>query len=92
MEEKYITEKLNDHEARIRRLEESDIEQKIKLTNIEKTQAEIKLMINEGNNKLLETLISNNDTRNSIRTIDRKELWAIVGLIIGGILAFFGVK
>lgn len=92
MEEKYITEKINDHEIRIRRLEESDIEQKIKLTNIEKTQAEIKLMINEGNNKLLETLISNNDTRNSIRTIDRKELWAIIGLIIGGILAFFGIK
>ena len=56
--------RLDDHEVRIRKLEESDVKQQIQLANIEKSQSEIKLMINEGNNKLLEALISNNTTEN----------------------------
>ncbi|NFF79165.1 hypothetical protein [Clostridium sporogenes] len=38
---------MQDHENRIRKLEESDIRQQIQLANIEKSQAEIKVMINE---------------------------------------------
>lgn len=87
-----LQEQLKDHEHRIRRLEESDIEQKIKLTNIEKSQAEIKLMINEGNNKLLQTLIDNNSMKNNIKITDRKELWGIAALVIGAICAYFGLK
>lgn len=89
---KYIDEKLQDHEGRIRKLEESDIKQQIQLANIEKSQAEIKLMINEGNDKLLSALISNNTTNNSIKLTDRKEIWAIISLIIGGVLAYLGLK
>lgn len=87
-----IQERVKDHEERIRRLEESDIEQKIKLTNIEKSQAEIKLMINEGNNKLLQTLIDNNTTRNESKLLDRKEIWGIVALVVGALLTYLGLK
>lgn len=46
-ETNYIEKQLSDHEVRIRRLEESDIQQRIQLTNIEKSQSEIKLMMSE---------------------------------------------
>lgn len=70
----------------------SCIKQQIQLANIEKSQVEIKLMINEGNDKLLSALISNNTTNNSIKLADRKEIWAIISLIIGGVLAYLGLK
>lgn len=84
--------RINDHEIRIRKLEESDIKQQIQLANIERSQSEIKLMINEGNSKLLEALIENNNTGNKIKLSDRKEIWGIVSLIIGAVLAYFGLK
>lgn len=84
--------RLDDHEIRIRKLEESDVKQQIQLANIEKSQSEIKLMINEGNNKLLEALISNNTTTNKIKVSDRKEFWALVSLIVGAVLAYLGLK
>lgn len=84
--------RLDDHEIRIRKLEESDVKQQIQLANIEKSQSEIKLMINEGNNKLLEALISNNTTANKIKVSDRKEFWALVSLIVGAVLAYLGLK
>ena len=83
---------MDDHEVRIRKLEESDVKQQIQLANIEKSQSEIKLMINEGNNKLLEALISNNTTANKIKVSDRKEFWALVSLIVGAVLAYLGLK
>lgn len=84
--------RIDDHELRIRKLEESDIKQQIQLANIERSQSEIKLMINEGNNKLLEALIDNNSAGNKIKLSDRKELWGLASLIIGAILAYFGLK
>ena len=44
----YIEKQLTDHENRLRRLEESDVAQKIELSNISKSQAEIKLMTTES--------------------------------------------
>lgn len=46
-ENNYIDKQLNDHECRLRRLEESDIAQRIELSSIGKSQAEIKLMMSE---------------------------------------------
>lgn len=46
-EDKYTESQLKDHEIRIRKLEENDIQQRIQLTNIEKSQGEIKLMMSE---------------------------------------------
>ena len=46
-ENNYIEKQLSDHECRLRRLEESDVQQKIELANISKSQAEIKLMMTE---------------------------------------------
>lgn len=46
-ETKYLEKKIDDHEDRLRRLEESDVQQRIQLTNIEKSQADIKLMMSE---------------------------------------------
>lgn len=46
-EDKYTENQLKDHEIRIRKLEENDIQQRIQLTNIEKSQGEIKLMMSE---------------------------------------------
>lgn len=47
MEDKYLEKKIDDHEDRLRRLEESDVQQRIQLTNIEKSQVDIKLMMSE---------------------------------------------
>lgn len=46
-ESNYIDRQLLDHENRLRRLEESDIQQRIELSNISKSQSEIKLMMSE---------------------------------------------
>jgi hypothetical protein len=43
----YIEKQLSDHENRLRRLEESDVAQRIELSAIGKSQAEIKLMMAE---------------------------------------------
>ncbi|WP_252241700.1 hypothetical protein [Clostridium sp. ZBS18] len=43
----YVEKQLTDHENRLRRLEESDVQQRIQLTNIEKSQSDIKLIITE---------------------------------------------
>lgn len=46
-ENNYIDKQLNDHECRLRRLEESDVAQRVQLANIEKSQVEIKLIISD---------------------------------------------
>lgn len=43
----YIDKQLSDHEARLRRLEESDVEQRLELAGISKSQSEIKLLMAE---------------------------------------------
>jgi len=46
-ENNYIDKQLSDHEARLRRLEESDVEQRLELAGISRSQAEIKLLMAE---------------------------------------------
>lgn len=89
---------LDDHENRIRRLEESDIRQQVQLAEIQKSQSEVKLLVMESNseqrktlNDFTKTMIDtfagtikhNNKTNNSIRLIDRKEFWGSVAAIVG---------
>ncbi|MCT8978859.1 hypothetical protein N4T77_19975 [Clostridium sp. CX1] len=97
-------ETLQDHEKRIRRLEESDIEQRMQLASIEKSQAEIKLMINENSKeqqktlnefteKIVTTFTSNitedNKTKNKIKFYNTKEFWAITAAVVTAVVAYF---
>lgn len=97
-------EMLHDHEGRIRKLEESDIRQQIQLANIEKSQAEIKVMINESSKeqqktlndfteKILNTFTSNisddNKTKNKVQFYNTKQFWAIAATIITAVIAYF---
>ena len=83
-----------EHEKRLRKLEESDIKQQLKLSNIEKSQSDIKLMINETSkeqqkaykevtNKLIDTLTDREKTNNKNSIYNTKQFWAGVGAIIG---------
>lgn len=51
-----LKEQVNDHEQRLRKLEDSDLKQQIQLANIEKSQAEIKLLINDNSREQQKTL------------------------------------
>lgn len=64
-ETNYIEKQLSDHEVRIRRLEESDIQQRIQLTNIEKSQSEIKLMMSEQSKEQIKQTKEQQDTLNN---------------------------
>lgn len=128
MENKFVEDKLNDHEGRLRRLEESDIQQKIQLTNIEKSQSEIKLMMSEQSkesmkqskeqqqslNEFTKSMIDYFKTKeldeekmkletkkdelekskkkDEMKFYNTKQFWAIASMIIGGVLAYFGLK
>jgi len=62
-------EMLQDHESRLRKLEESDIRQQIQLANIEKGNAEIKVMINDITREQRNTL--NDFTSKMLTTITK---------------------
>lgn len=49
-------------------------------------------MIKENTDAQLRIQSENNSTSNNIKISDRKEIWTILGLIIGGILAYLGLK
>ncbi|MBM7868893.1 hypothetical protein JOC70_000362 [Clostridium pascui] len=97
-------EMLQDHEGRIRKLEESDIRQQIQLANIEKSQAEIKVMINDTSREQQKTLkdfteqilstftkslSDDNTTKNEVKFYNTKQFWAIVSSAITAAVAFF---
>lgn len=88
MDDKHIDNAIQDHETRIRRLEESDIKQQLQLANIEKSQSEIKLMINEGNSKLLDTLISDKKCKTESKILDSKQFWAIIVIIATAVMGY----
>lgn len=132
MENKFVEDKLNDHEGRLRRLEESDVQQRIQLTNIEKSQSEIKLMMSEQSkesmkqskeqqqslNEFTKSMIDYFKTKerdedklklehvkseealkleqskkkDEMKFYNTKQFWAIASMIIGGVLAYFGLK
>ena len=105
-EDKYTEKVLTDYGDRLDKLEEkvqtlelSNVEIKAKLSNIELSQEQIKNMINETareNQKftmnLIEMIKEDKKVNNSIKLTDRKEIWAIISLIIGGVLAYLGLK
>ncbi|MEW9096526.1 MAG: hypothetical protein AB2417_15715 [Clostridiaceae bacterium] len=62
--EKHLQSQVKDHEIRIRQLEDSDVRQQIQLANIEKSQAEIKVMINESSREQQKALNDNQKTLN----------------------------
>lgn len=66
---------MQDHENRIRKLEESDIRQQIQLANIEKSQAEIKVMINETSKEQTKNMNDIMDKQQNIMndTMDKQQ-------------------
>lgn len=99
----YLEKKVDDHEDRLRRLEESDVQQRIQLTNIEKSQADIKLMLSEQSKeqqKMTEKTFDYFKERDAkfesnkqeIKFYNTKQFWVIATAIITGILAYLGLK
>ena len=89
-------EQLLDHEQRLRKLEESDIKQQVKLQEIQTSQIEIKNMLLEQKqdsskamekymekitNSLTDTIKNNNNRK----TFSNKQMWAIIGTLITGL-------
>jgi len=64
-ENSYIEKQLSDHENRLRRLEESDVQQRIELSNISKSQSEIKLMMSEQAKEQMKQTEKQQDTLNN---------------------------
>lgn len=92
----YLENRINDHEKRLRIIEENTTEMKYELLNITKSQTDIKSLVLETNKELSETLNNmaktikeNVVTNNQIRLIDRKELWGIFALVVGGVIGYF---
>ncbi|CAM2939031.1 hypothetical protein HAHI6034_05820 [Hathewaya histolytica] len=91
---------LQDHEKRIRKLEESDLQQRIQLSNIEKSQSEIKAMISETSKeqqktlneftlKILSTFTDKNKKDGDLKFYNTKQFWAIAASIVTAVIAFF---
>jgi len=85
----YLEDKVDDHEQRIRKVEENTMEMKYELLNIVKSQSDIKALVLETNKDLTKTIKDSVSTNNQIRLIDRKELWGILALVVGGVVGRF---
>lgn len=85
----YLEDKVDDHEERLRKVEENTMEMKYELLNIVKTQSDIKSLVLETNRDLTKTIKDSVATNNQIRLIDRKELWGIFALIVGSVVGYF---
>lgn len=85
----YLEDKLDDHEKRLRKVEENTMEMKYELLNIVKSQSDIKALVLETNKDLTKTIKDSIATNNQIRLIDRKELWGIFALVVGGVIGYF---
>lgn len=97
----YLEKQVDDHESRLRRLEESDVQQRIQLTNIEKSQSDIKLMLSEQSKEQQRVL--NDFTRDTIgyfkekdSTVEKnkqeikfyntKQFWVVLSAIVTAII------
>lgn len=103
MAEQDVAKILDDHEGRLRRLEEQSTVTMVRLANIEKGQAELKSTIYETskeNQELMKQMMgqmsSITDRLLSAQDINRKNIWdmifkvwAILGPIIGAALGHF---
>lgn len=87
---------MEDMQEDIENLRMSETEIKVKLNSIETTQIEIKAMIQDSNNKLIDTIREDRKNENKIKLQDRKELWAVASAILSAIvvklLEMFGGK
>lgn len=94
-----LRDQVNDHEQRLRKLEESDLKQQIQLANIEKSQAEIKCLINENSreqqktlndftNKVLDTFTNEKKSEGEEKFYNTKQFWAIISATVAAIVAF----
>lgn len=94
-----LRDQVNDHEQRLRKLEESDLKQQIQLANIEKSQAEIKCLINDNTreqqktlndftNKVLDTFTTDKKSKREERFYNTKQFWAIISATVAAIVAF----
>lgn len=73
-----IQEQVKDHELRLRRLEESDVQQRLQLANIEKSQSDIKCILNEQGKEQLKQAerqqeVFNNFTKEILQVFTNKE-------------------
>ncbi|WP_052113128.1 hypothetical protein [Clostridium novyi] len=86
--------KVDEHETRIKKLEESNLKMEIQLNEISKGQSDLKAliyatqqntqdMLKESYQKMINTLTSTIQTDNNIKLTDRKEFWGVLGTIIG---------
>lgn len=85
----YLEDKVGDHEKRLRKVEENTMEMKYELLNIVKSQSDIKALVLETNKDLTKTIKDSVATNNQIMLIDRKELWGILALVVGGVVGRF---
>lgn len=94
---------LQDHEKRIRILEESDIIQRIQLTNIEKSQSDIKLILNEQNkeqqiqirnttNEIMNMMRNGIVSSNEQKFYNNKQFWILISTILGMIAMYLGLQ
>lgn len=89
-----MDERFNDHENRIRKLEESNVRQEMQLKTIETGQVKIENQLltqsqdmSKSFSELIQIVKGDTDTTNKIRLIDRKEIWGVVGVLIAGFLS-----
>jgi hypothetical protein len=96
---KGVEETLQDHEDRLRELEKSNMKQEVQLMQIEKNQMELKSTlleaskeqsktINDFTDKILTALTNTVNKNNEIKFFERKEIWALVSAVVGGIITY----
>ncbi|MCD3254351.1 hypothetical protein [Clostridium botulinum] len=89
-----IENRVDNHEVRIKKLEESNVKMELQLQEISKGQSDLKALIyatqqstqdvlKESYQKMIDTVTSTINTDNNIKLTDRKEFWGILGTIIG---------
>lgn len=91
-----LNEQLKDHNSRIRRLEEANMEMKYNLLSIENGQKDIKLLINELNKNQNDLINKFVDAKLNTDANNNKNIWnliwkvgAILSPIAVGIFAYF---
>lgn len=91
-----VEKRLDDHEERIRFLERTGTETQMKLLSIEKSQADLKITVMEGNKqtndnltKLLNKFVDNEISGNKNKWNLAFKVWAVAGPVITAAAAYF---
>lgn len=90
---------ISDIKEEVNLLKLSDVEVKVKLSNIELSQEQIKNMINETSRdsqkvtlQLIDAFKETKNEDNKIKLMDRKEIWGIAGILVTALLTYLGLK